>query len=98
MAKKSITKVKPTHLKPGHFYTMELHDVVKALKAIEEEGHLDRFVKAAKRKETSVSFDAETVNFVKDFIVKNKMHDHPVGKHIVNAKTLDPFRPCSFGK
>jgi hypothetical protein len=102
MAKKSTTKakVKPTYLKAGSSYKMELHNVVRALKAIEEEGHLDRFVRAAKRKKTSVSVDAKTVNFVKDFMVKNNMHDHPVGKHIVNAKmaAADRFRPCDFGK
>jgi len=33
-----------------------------------------------------VSVDATTVNFVKDFLVKYKMHNDPVGKHIVNAR------------
>jgi hypothetical protein len=100
MAKKSTTKsnVKPTYLKSGSSYKLELHDIVRALKAIEEGGLLDKFIRASKRKKpkTAVTIDAKTVNFVKDFIVKNKMDDHPVGKHIVNAKTAGRFDPCQF--
>ena len=29
---------------------------------------------------------AETVNFVKDFLVKKKLDNNPIGKHIVNAR------------
>jgi hypothetical protein len=93
-------KVGPRYLKRGTSYTLGLHDVVRALKVIEENNHLDKFVRASKRKKTSVSVNAETVNFVKDFMVKNNMHDHPVGKHIVNAMVApgeDPFKPCNFG-
>jgi hypothetical protein len=107
MAKKSKAKkskagsgkVTPTYLRPGTSYKMRLHDVIRALKVIEEHNHLDKFASAAKRKKTSVQVDAKTVNFVKDFMVKNNMHAHPVGKHIVNARMSpqDPFRPCNFG-
>ena len=69
------------------------------MKVIEENDHLDKFIKAAKRNKASVSVDGKTVNFVKDFMVKYEMHDHPVGKHIVNASVdRDRFRPCSFGR
>jgi hypothetical protein len=78
---------------------MTLHDVVRALKVIEENGDLKEFVRASKQIEASVLVDAETVNFVKDFMVENHLHAHPVGKHIVNAMVGpqdDPFKPCTF--
>jgi len=88
-------------MKPGTSYKMKLHDVIKAMKVIEEHEHLEKFVRASKRKDTTVHVDADTVNFVKNFMVKNKMHAHPIGRHIVNAIVApgeDPFKPCKFGK
>jgi len=79
-------KVTPTYLREGTSFTMGLHDVVRALKVIEKHRHLDQFVGAAKRAKASVLIDADSVNFVKDFMVKYRMHDDPVGKHIVNAR------------
>jgi signal transduction histidine kinase len=107
-AKKSKTgaeKVVPTYLEKGQTYKMGLHDVVRALKVIDKHQHMNKFVKAAKQQGASVSVNADTVNFVKDFMVKNKMHNDPVGKHIVNApkaaaptmamQSGDPFK-CNF--
>jgi hypothetical protein len=99
-SKAKTNKVMPRYLKRGTSYKMGLHDVIRALKVIEENDHLDKFVRASKRINTSVLVDAKTVNFVKDFMVENKMHDHPVGKHIVNAMvgpSDDPFKRCNFG-
>ena len=78
---------------------MGIHDVFRALKVIEKHKHMNKFVRASKQKDASVSIGADTVNFVKDFMVKHKMHADPVGKHIVNARVApkDPFRPCKFG-
>ena|SRR6202521_1106600 len=93
-------KVRPRYLRPGTSYTIGLHDIVRALKVIDENNHMDMFIRASKRNKASVSVNAETVNFVKDFMVKNNMHDHPVGQHIVNAMVApgeDPFKPCNFG-
>lgn len=98
-SKTKSEKVRPRYLKPGTSFTMGLHDVARALKVIDENNHMDKFVSASKQNETSVSVDAKTVNFVKDFMVENNLHDHPVGKHIVNATVPgeDPFKPCNFG-
>ncbi|HUJ37156.1 MAG TPA: hypothetical protein VLW88_05715 [Hyphomicrobium sp.] len=100
-SKVKLAKVKPTYMRPGTSFKLGLHDVVRALKVIEESEQLDKFVKAAKRSRASVMIDARTVNFVKDFMVDNNMHEHPVGQHIVNAivpqSTRDRFRPCNFG-
>jgi len=97
-SKPGLQNVEPTYLKRGTSYKMGLHDVIRAIKAIEERQNLDKFVRAAKKQGASVSVDAKTVNFVKDFMVKSEMHDHPVAAHIVNAKTADPFKPCKFGR
>jgi hypothetical protein len=85
-AKASAPTVTPTYLHEGQTYTMGLHNVVRALNVIEKHGHMAKFVKAAKNQGAGGTFDAKTVNFVKDFMVKHKMHNDPVGKHIVNAR------------
>jgi hypothetical protein len=89
-AKASAPAVTPTYLPEGQSYTMGLHDVVRALKVIDKHGHMPKFVKAAKAEHAAGTFNAKTVNFVKDFMVKNKMHNDPVGKHIVNARQPAP--------
>jgi hypothetical protein len=82
----SSPPVRPSYLKKGQKYTMGLHNVVRALKVIEKHGHMAKFIKAAKNQELGGTFDSNTVNFVKDFMVKHKMHTDPIGKHIVNAQ------------
>ena len=82
----SALPVTPTYLRRGETYTMGFHDVVGALKVIEKHGHMSKFVRAAKTADVGGTFDAKTVNFVKDFMVKHKMHTDPIGKHIVNAQ------------
>ena len=89
--------VTPTYLPEGQTYTLGLHDVVRALKVIEKHGHMAKFVKAAKDQQAAGTFDAQTVNFVKDFIVKQKMHTDPIGKHIVNAQQGEPTRAATRG-
>lgn len=89
--------VMPTYLPEGQTYTMGLHDVVRALKVIEKHGHMAKFVKAAKDQQAAGTFDAKTVNFVKDFMVKQKMHTDPIGKHIVNAQQGEPTRGATRG-
>jgi hypothetical protein len=89
-AKASVSAVTPTYLPEGQTYTMGLHDIVRVLSVIEKHGHKAKFVKEAKRQEAAGTFDAKTVNFVKDFMVKHKMHTDPIGKHIVNARRTGP--------
>jgi hypothetical protein len=86
----SAAPVTPTYLSKGESYTMGLHDVVRVLKAIDKHGHMAKFVRAAKEQKAAGTFDAKAVNFVKDFMVKNKMHNDPIGKHIVNAAQAGP--------
>ena len=108
-SKAGAAKVTPTYLKEGASYRMGLHDVIRAVKMIDKHKHLAKLVNASKKKGTSVHLDANTVNLVKDFVVKHKMHADPVGKHIVNAAppaaeggiasaaTGNPAE-CNFGK
>lgn len=112
-AKKGRTKkaagVAPTYMTGKRPLRIGLHDVIRALQVIEEHGQLDRFAAAAKRAKAKVSIASETVNFVKDFMVRKQMHEHPIGRHIVNARAAgpeaaprrgtpkDPFE-CSFAK
>ena len=99
MPKKAV--VAPTYMKGKQPLRIALHDIVKVVKMIDEHKHTEKFLKAAKREKAFVNVDAETVNFVKDYMVKNNLHEHPVGKHIVNARAKraadDPF-DCDFGR
>jgi 4-hydroxyphenylpyruvate dioxygenase-like putative hemolysin len=80
-------KVTPTYMKGKKPLKIGLHDVIKALKVIEDHGHMSKFRTAAKKNKAVMLVNPQTVNFVKDFMVKHDMHKHPVGKHIVNART-----------
>jgi hypothetical protein len=77
----------PTYMKGKKPLKIGLHDVIKTLKVIEDHGHMSKFRAAAKKNKAVMLVNPETVNFVKDFMVKNDMHRHPVGKIIVNART-----------
>jgi hypothetical protein len=92
-------KVTPTYLSAVSAYDISLSDMIGALDTIEKSGRLGDFLDAAKRGKASVLVGAKTVNFVKDFLVRNGLQDHPVGKHIVNAMVAgdDPFQGCDFG-
>jgi hypothetical protein len=96
-ARGEAPSVTPTYLQEGQTYTLGLHDVVRALKVIEKHGHMAKFIKEAKNQQATGTFDAKTVNFVKDFMVKQKMHTDPVGKHIVNAQQDEPTRGVTRG-
>ena len=96
-AKAAAPAVTPTYLPEGQSYTLGLHDIVRALKVVEKHGHMAKFVKAAKEQQATGTFDARAVNFVKDFMVKFKMHTDPIGKHIVNAQPAQPTRGVTRG-
>lgn len=113
MAKKAKAKVEPTYMKGKKPMKIGLHDVIRALKLIDDRGHMAKFTKAAKKQKAMLLVDPATVNFVKDFIVENDMHRNRVGKIIVNprvapmaagaralaatAAAKDPFE-CDFSK
>lgn len=89
-SKRPTTKgetVTPTLMRPGTGMTIGLHDVVRALKMIDKHKHLKKFATAAEASNAIVAIEATSVNFVKEFIVRYKMHNDPIGKHIVNARS-----------
>ena len=89
--KKKVTRAKqaatrtdqivPTYLQSGSV-DISLHDVIEALKMIEKHGHLN---KLSRNLELEMNVPADTVDFIKDFIVKNDMYDDQIGRHIVNG-------------
>jgi hypothetical protein len=81
--------VTPTYLPKGQTYTIGLHDLVRALKVIEKHGHTAKFARAAKALRAAGTFDAKTVNFIKDFMAKQNMHTDPIGKHIVFNRNFE---------
>jgi hypothetical protein len=83
---KPIEKVTPIYLENGFSIRMGLHDVVKAVKMIEKNGHLAKFTSKLKRQHAQVSLPADTVNLVKDFVAENGMHKNSLGKHIVSGR------------
>jgi hypothetical protein len=87
--------VTPTYMKGKKLLKIGLHDVMRALKVIDDNGLTKKFARKAKEKGASMSVNADTVNFVKDFMVDNDLHGHPIGKHIVNAAGLK--RAASVG-
>jgi hypothetical protein len=85
-------KVEPTYMTGTKPMKIGLHDVIRALKVIDDHGHMAKFSRAAKKQKAMMMVDPGTVNFVKDFMVENEMHAHPVGKHIVNARAVPMAR------
>jgi hypothetical protein len=80
------TDVVPTYMKGKQPMRIAVVDIVKIIKMIDDHNQIEKFQNAAKRQKAFVSVDAETVNFVKDYMVKSNLHNDPVGLHIVNAR------------
>lgn len=78
-------KVRPAYMKAGKWTTLPLHRVVDVLQMIDERGHSKKFKRQAKAAAASIRLHAKTVNFVKDFVANNNMHDHPVGDQVNNS-------------
>jgi hypothetical protein len=92
-AKKKVAQpVTPVYLESPATIRIGLHDVIRALKMIETQGQLNKLVSASKRQRLQVTLPAETVNFVKDFVVKHGLHTNQVGRHIVGGVGTPPAR------
>ena len=71
-----------------------VHRVMDVLKMIDERGHSDRFRRQAKAAGVVMALHPKTVNFVKDFVANNDMHDHAIGKQVNNSGgTFDCSKP-----
>jgi hypothetical protein len=85
-AKAKSAPVIPTYMTGTKPLKIGLHDVIKVLEVIGRRKRMGKFKTAAKKNNAVMLVEPATVNFVKDFMVKNGMHNHPVGKHVVNAR------------
>ena len=100
---------KPTisYMSEGQLLEMKLDDIVRVVKALEENGRLEEFVTKAKNSNAFATFDAKSVNFVKEFFAEHDLHKNSIGAHILKAPgpaaelasaTHDRYRfRCNFG-
>jgi hypothetical protein len=78
-------KVTPTYLKGTKSVDIPTHRIAEVLAMIHEKGHTAKFRRQAKAAGVVMTLHPKTVNFVKDFVAKNEMHTHSVGKQVVNS-------------
>jgi hypothetical protein len=97
MAKKAKAKSKvksvpvtPTYMTGTKPLKIALHDVIKALELISKRKRMGKFKTAAQENKAVMLVEPATVNFVKDFMADNGMHNHPIGKHIINPRVVAP--------
>jgi hypothetical protein len=67
-----------------------LHDVIKVLDLISKRKCMTKFKAAARKNNAVMLVEPATVNFVKDFMASNAMHNHPIGKHVINPRVAAP--------
>lgn len=79
------TKAGPTYLRGKKPVNIPVHRVVDVLKMIDEHGHSKKFQEQAKAAGLVMTVHPKTVNFVKDFVTANAMHEHPVGAQVSNS-------------
>jgi hypothetical protein len=94
MAKKAAKKTarKPASAKGA--IQVPLHSVVHFVQMIQEKGHMDQFVQAAKKSKSVVTMDSASVDFVRNYLTKNQLHGAMVEK-VVDPCPGDPFG-CHF--
>ena len=88
----------PSYLKGKRPVTVPMHSVVAFVKMLQDEGHVDQFVKAAKKSKTVMTMHPDSVNFVKDYLHSNQLHaSNATARLIVNPcpDPNDPFE-CHF--
>jgi hypothetical protein len=99
MSKKD--KVQATYMQGTGVLRISVNDVMRFLKMIDEHQHTEKFAAAAKQANAHVKVDSDTVNFIKDYVVKNDLYEDPIGKHIVNARGVARARDrfdCNFAQ
>jgi hypothetical protein len=79
------TMVTPTYLQGTKPVDIPLHRVAEVLSMIHDQGHIAKFKRQAKAAGVVMALDPKTVNFVKDFVARNQMHTHAVGRSVVNS-------------
>jgi hypothetical protein len=93
MAKKPSkpAKAAPKGSKP---LKVPVHSVVHFVKMLHDEGVADQFVEAAKKSKMFMTMHPDSVQFVRDYLSKNKLH-HAMAAKVVDPCPGDPFE-CHF--
>jgi hypothetical protein len=94
MAKKVLTSKAAAPAKGKKPLQVPMHSVVHFVRMLHDEGHADKFVKAAKKSKVFMSMHPDSVNFVKDFLNANQLH-HAMAAKVVDPCPGDPFE-CHF--
>jgi hypothetical protein len=93
MAKKA-TAAKTARPSKGKTIKVPLHSVVHFVKMLQDEGHADKFVKAAKKSKAVMAMDSNSVGFVKSYLSSNQLHQAMVA-NVIDPCPDDPFE-CHF--
>ena len=89
----------PSYLRGRKPIKMSLHSVMDILKSIDDLGHSDNFRQAAKDKAAFVTVHPAAVNFVKDYLANNNLHQQSdVAKSVVGACPPDDPYHCPYSQ
>jgi hypothetical protein len=88
---KKAKKAKVSEKKP---LRVPMHSVVHFVKMLHDERHGAKFAKAARASKAVMTMHPSTVNFVKNYVADNKLHQ-PMAAKVVDPCPGDPFE-CHF--
>jgi hypothetical protein len=89
----------PSYMKGRKPLKVPLHSVMDILKSIDDLGHSDKFRQAAKDKGTFVTIHPAAVNFVKDYLATNNLHErNDVARNVVGACPGDDPYNCPYSQ
>lgn len=95
MAKKSRKRVQktgkakatevltPRYMRGKKPKAISFHKIADVLAVIEQHGHGKKFKRQARAADHMMTLHPDTVNFIKDFLAKNKMHTHRLGRKAI---------------
>lgn len=95
-------KITRTYPKAARPIKIGLHDFVQVVQTIGDERQIKKFIEAARVTNASVSLHPKTVNFVKGYITRHNLRNHPAidrflalpGEPTTQLPVpFDPFRP-----
>lgn len=98
MAKKAAASKKAASAKRAGRVQVPMHSVVHFVRMLHDEGHADKFAAAAKKSKAVLSLHPDSVNFVQNFLSKNKLHPAMRAMRandVIDPCPGDPFR-CNF--
>jgi hypothetical protein len=78
---------------------VQLHDLISALEILSRYGNYNKFKEEANIKRVSVNIHPKSLNFIKKFVLYNKMHEYHFCSTIVHLR-MDSGDPndCDFEK